>query len=49
MYEKLNIPGALIECGFLSNYFERNNLVNQTYQKDIAKRITKAIINYFNA
>lgn len=49
MYEKLNIPGALIECGFLSNYFERNNLVNQTYQKDIAKKITKAIINYFNA
>lgn len=39
MYSKLRIPGLLIECGFLSNDNERNNLVNEKYQKRIAKAI----------
>lgn len=48
LYSKLNIPGVLIECGFLSNFNERNNLQRKEYQTKIAKTITKGIINYYN-
>ncbi len=47
MYDKLTIPGVLIECGFLSNYKEAQNLNNPTYQQKIATIITDAIINYY--
>lgn len=43
MYRKLNPPGVLIECGFLSNYNERIKLTTTEYQKKIAKAIAKAI------
>lgn len=39
MYKRLKVPGVLIECGFLSNYYERNLLLNAKYQKKIAKII----------
>lgn len=48
MYNKLNIKGALIECGFLSNYAERMNLTNEEYQNNIARSISKAINSYFS-
>ena len=48
MYPKLNVKGVLIECGFLSNYKERNNLQNEEYQKNLSKTITTAIIKYFS-
>lgn len=48
MYNKLNIKGALIECGFLSNYQERTNLTNEEYQNNLAKTISNAINNYFS-
>lgn len=48
MYDKLNIPGVLIECGFLSNFKEMKNLVNEEYQQKIASLIKEAIIKYFN-
>ena len=48
MYPKLNIKGVLIECGFLSNYSERNNLQSDEYQLKLASIITKSIINYYN-
>ncbi|MEG1009858.1 MAG: N-acetylmuramoyl-L-alanine amidase, partial [Clostridia bacterium] len=35
MYNKLNVKGVLIECGFLSNYNERNLLINKDYQKEL--------------
>lgn len=47
MYDKLKIPGVLIECGFLSNYEERNLLVTAKYQKKLAHIITKALVNYY--
>lgn len=46
MYKKLNIPGVLIECGFLSNYGERLKLINKDYQKEIVKSIVNAVIKY---
>ena len=47
MYEKLNVPGVLIECGFLTNYFDRTNLQNSKYQQSLATVISEATIYYF--
>ena len=48
MYNKLKIPGVLIECGFLSNSEERSKLKSEDYQIKLANSITKGIINYYN-
>ncbi len=45
MYDKLNVEGVLIECGFLSNYQERNLLITKSYQKKLAKILATAIGN----
>ena len=47
MYNKLNIKGVLIECGFISNYTDRNNLQDPNYQQLLSKTITDALIDYF--
>ena len=47
MYSKLNVPGILIECGFLSNGVERNKLIKEDYQKKIAEAIAKGVLEYF--
>lgn len=47
MYKKLNVPGVLIECGFLSNTYERNLLLSDKYQTKIVDAIVKGLINYF--
>ncbi len=47
MYDKLTIPGVLIECGFLSNEKEAHNLNTSIYQQKIASIIKNAIINYY--
>ncbi len=47
MYDKLNIPGVLIECGFLSNYNERILLQDNLYQEKIANTIANSLVNYF--
>lgn len=47
MYSKLNVPGILIECGFLSNGVERNKLITEDYQKKIANSIAKGVLAYF--
>ncbi len=47
MYNKLNIKGVLIECGFISNNKDRNNLIKNDYQQLLAKTITDALIDYF--
>ena len=47
MYDKLKINGVLIECGFLSNQKELENLKNSNYQKTIATIIKDALIEYF--
>ena len=48
MYNKLNVKGILIECGFLSNDNERVKLQNNEYQENLSKSITSAIIKYFS-
>ena len=47
MYKKLTKPGILVECGFLSNASERNKLVTEEYQKEFAKALADAIVNYY--
>ncbi|MGN1379173.1 MAG: N-acetylmuramoyl-L-alanine amidase [Bacilli bacterium] len=49
MYTKLNIPGILIECGFLSNDDERNKLITNEYQQKVAFEIVNGIVNYYNS
>ena len=46
LYKNTIIPGVLVECGYLSNYQERKLLVDEEYQKNIAKALTNGIINY---
>ena len=46
MYSKLDIPGVLIEGGFLSNDKERALLITEQYQKKIASLIAEAISNF---
>ncbi len=48
MYSRLNKPGVLIECGFLSNANERGLLITDNYQQKIAKTIAESIVNYYN-
>lgn len=45
MYNKLKVPGVLVECGFLSNRNERNKLLTDKYQNKLVKSIKNAIIN----
>lgn len=47
MYRRLKVPGVLIECGFLSNYEERQLLKTEEYQLKLANVITKGVIQYF--
>ena len=44
---QVNCPAVLIECGFLSNENDRNNLTSSDYQKKFAEKIKEGIINYF--
>lgn len=47
MYNKIKVPGVLIECGFLSNAKERELLQKEDYQKDLVKSIVKGVLEYF--
>ncbi len=47
MYDKLTIPGILIECGFLSNSNERQKLTTSEYQNKLAVILKNALINYY--
>jgi N-acetylmuramoyl-L-alanine amidase len=49
MYNKLEVPGVLIECGFLSNYKEKRKLLTKSYQSKLVKIITNGIINYYQS
>ncbi len=44
--EKPSIPGVLVECGFLSNEQEREQLQDEAYQKLLASAIVEGFIAY---
>ncbi|MFI3261039.1 MAG: N-acetylmuramoyl-L-alanine amidase, partial [bacterium] len=47
MYSKLDIPGVLIECGFLSNYNDRTNFLDEEFQQKFAQIIANSITKYY--
>lgn len=47
MYKRLEVPGVLIECGFLSNKKERNLLLTNKYQDLLVSSIVKALISFY--
>lgn len=46
LMENLQIPAVLVECGFLSNYEEKERLKTEEYQKMLAMRIYVSILSY---
>ena len=40
-------PGVIVECGFLSNHTEANQLLDEDYQKKLAEILCRGIQNYF--
>lgn len=42
------MPAVLVECGFLTNYAERQKLLCEEYQEKIAWSIYLGIVDYFN-
>lgn len=45
--ENDNMPSVLVECGFLSNYEEEQNLKSDVYQEKIADSISKSIGEFY--
>lgn len=48
MYRHINIPGVLIEAGFISNYSDKKLLMDKTYQEKLSTSIVKGIKKYLN-
>ncbi|MCH5180155.1 MAG: N-acetylmuramoyl-L-alanine amidase [Erysipelotrichales bacterium] len=46
LFRNTKIPGILVECGFISNSKDRNNLTNDLYQQKFAKKLYEGIENY---
>ena len=47
MYKRINVPGVLIELGFLSNPNDRYRLTRDEHQDKLAKNIASSIEKYF--
>lgn len=41
-------PGVIVEMGFISNKFDRELLIHDEHQNEIAELITRSVIEYFN-
>ncbi len=46
IYSNTNIPGVLVECGYLSNSDDRYLLQTKAYQEKLSKSITFGVIEY---
>ena len=47
MYDRIKIPGILIEVGFISNSTDRYKLLNKEYIDKFSSNISSSIIQYF--
>lgn len=45
--DNVKIPTVTVECGFLSNYQEANDLQNEEYQEKLAWGIYTGIMDFF--
>lgn len=48
LFDRISVPGVLVEAGFLSNPNDRYLLTSEDYQRKIASIITASIINFYN-
>ena len=48
LMEHITCPGALVECGFLSNHTEAKLLVSSDYQEKMAWAIHMGVLRYLN-
>lgn len=48
MYDNINVPGVLIEIGFISNSKDRYLMQNEDYKLEISNKISNGIVNYIN-
>ncbi len=48
MYQNLNLPAVIAECGFLSNPDEAEKLTTKEYQEKVALCISLGVIKYFS-
>lgn len=46
VFKNLKCPGVLVECGFLSNQFDRQNLASDKYRQFLAEAIVDGIIKF---
>ena len=46
--DNIKIPTVTVECGFLSNPKELNDLMEDKYQSELAWGIYTGIVDYFN-
>lgn len=47
MLRHTTVPTVIVECGFLSNWTEAQQLVTEDYQKRVAQAIAGGVIAYF--
>lgn len=47
LYQRVKVPGVLLEVGFISNPNERYLLKQDSYQQKIANSVKNGLINYF--
>jgi N-acetylmuramoyl-L-alanine amidase len=45
--ENDTMPSIIVECGFLSNYEEKQKLISDSYQEKIAASLSKSINEYY--
>lgn len=43
LLKRTEVPTIIVECGFLSNYEEAEKLIDEEYQKKVAKAVVKGI------
>lgn len=47
MYNKIDIPGVLVEVGFISNYSDRIKLNDEDYAQKFSETLVEGIVKYF--
>ncbi len=47
MFGKIEVPGVLIEYGFMSSYKDRTNLKKENYRLELSRVIADGLVEYF--
>ncbi len=47
MYSRINIPGVLVELGFLSNSEDRKKLLDTNEREIMVEKIVNGVVNYY--